>query len=101
MRLACLGSRWVAEHQHGQQTETTKSSCQDSHDLPLLKLIERQPGDLGVLREVDLGFREEARIRGFASLPFARFAFVAGSNDPPIGERVNSGIYSVKPALLG
>jgi hypothetical protein len=37
--------------------------------------IERQPGDLGVLRGVIGGFSEEARTRGFAPLTFVRFAF--------------------------
>ncbi len=36
----------------------------------------RQLGDLGVLRGVILGFSEEARTRGFASLALARFAFI-------------------------
>jgi hypothetical protein len=36
----------------------------------------RQPGDLGVLREVIDGFSEEARTRGFASLTLVSFAFV-------------------------
>jgi hypothetical protein len=46
-----------------------------------MHLIEssRQPGDLRVLREVFRGFSEEARTRGFASLPFDRFAFVTTS----------------------
>jgi hypothetical protein len=35
-----------------------------------------QPGDLGVLRGVAEGVAEEARTRGFASLAFARFAFL-------------------------
>jgi len=34
----------------------------------------RQPGDLGVLRGVAERVAKEARIRGFASLPFDRFA---------------------------
>jgi hypothetical protein len=37
--------------------------------------MERQPGDLGVLRGVDGGYSEEARTRGFASLTLVRFAF--------------------------
>jgi hypothetical protein len=37
--------------------------------------VERQPGDLGVLRGVIGGFSEEARTRGFAPLTFVRFAF--------------------------
>jgi hypothetical protein len=37
----------------------------------------RQPGDLGVLRGAAEGVAEEARTRGFASLAFARFAFIA------------------------
>ncbi len=35
-----------------------------------------QLGDLGVLRGVAGGVAEEARTRGFASLPLGRFAFV-------------------------
>ena len=38
--------------------------------------LNRQPGDLGVLRGVIHGFSEEARTRGFASLALARFAFI-------------------------
>ena len=34
-----------------------------------------QPGDLGVLREVILGFSEEARTRGFPPPPFDGFGF--------------------------
>ncbi len=41
----------------------------------------RQPGDLGVLREVSNGFSEEARTRDFASLALARFAFFSYYND--------------------
>jgi hypothetical protein len=37
----------------------------------------RQPGDLGVLRGVAEGVAKEARTRGFASLAFAKFAFIA------------------------
>jgi hypothetical protein len=36
----------------------------------------RQPGDLGVLRDVAEGVAEEARTRGFASPALARFAFI-------------------------
>ena len=35
----------------------------------------RQPGDLGVLREVFHGFSEEARTRGFPSPSFGGFGF--------------------------
>ena len=43
----------------------------------MLVLLDWQPGELGVLRGVAEGVAEEARTRGFASLAFARFAFVA------------------------
>ena len=36
----------------------------------------RQPGDLGVLREVIHGFLEEAKTRGFPSPSFGGFGFV-------------------------
>ena len=39
--------------------------------------VQRQPGDLGVLRGVINGFSKEARTRGFASLTLVRFAFVS------------------------
>ncbi len=42
----------------------------------------RQPGDLGVLRGVAGGVAKEARTRGFASLAFARFAFIAECSFP-------------------
>ncbi len=41
----------------------------------------RQPGDLGVLRT---NVAEEARTRGFASLSFLRFAFIAERMFPRI-----------------
>ena len=41
----------------------------------------RQPGDLGVLREVFHGFSEEARTRGFPSPPFGGFGFVGVASD--------------------
>jgi hypothetical protein len=52
-------------------------------DLPTTNAIAqvRQPGDLGVLREVNNGFSEEARTRDFASLALARFAFVSYYNE--------------------
>ncbi len=46
----------------------------------LYYLSYRQPGDLGVLREVFRGFSEEARTRGFPSPPFGGFGFVADVN---------------------
>ncbi len=52
----------------------------------------RQPGDLGVLREVFRGFSEEARTRGIASPALAGFAFVA-NNYRAQQKFVNSGIY--------
>ena len=53
----------------------------------------RQPGDLGVLREVIAGFSEEARTRGFASLTLVRFAFINQLNSLVQWETVNSGMY--------
>jgi hypothetical protein len=47
--------------------------------IALLLLNYWQPGDLGVLRGVILGFSEEARTRGVASLALARFAFIGCS----------------------
>jgi hypothetical protein len=49
-----------------------------THDVLLTRkdLGLRQPGDLGVLRGVILGFSEEARTRGFAPLTLVRFAFI-------------------------
>ena len=48
--------------------------CHNHHSEKIKEL--RQPGNLGVLRELVYGFSEEARTRGFASLTFVRFAFV-------------------------
>ncbi len=46
-----------------------------------IKVIElRQPGDLGVLRGVILGFSEEARTRGFPSPSLGGFGFVKYEN---------------------
>ena len=41
----------------------------------------QQPGDLGVLRGVILGFSEEARTRGFPSPPFGGFGFLGVASD--------------------
>ena len=49
------------------------------NDFMLCYLSYRQPGGLGVLREVFLGFSEEARTRGFPSPPFGGFGFI-GAN---------------------
>ncbi len=38
--------------------------------------MRRQPGDLGILREVFHGFSKEARTRGFPPQPFGGFGFV-------------------------
>jgi hypothetical protein len=56
---------------------STHSVCRFEADRRCGVQLARQPGDLGVLREVILGFSQEARTRGFASLSFLRFAFVA------------------------
>ncbi len=47
----------------------------DSPNQTRIRLSERQPGDLGVLRGVAGGVAEEARTRGFASLGSPRVAF--------------------------
>ncbi len=48
------------------------------------RLVNRQPGDLGVLREVFHGFSEEARTRGFPSPPFGGFGFIGVASDRSI-----------------
>jgi len=42
---------------------------------PIRSMQYRQPGGLGVLREVFHGFSEEARTRGFPSPSFGGFGF--------------------------
>ena len=53
----------------------------------------QQPGDLGVLRGVIRGFSEEARTRGFPSLPFDRFGFIGVASDLSIvrARRIDKG----------
>ncbi len=41
----------------------------------------RQPGDLGVLREVFHGFSEEARTRGFPSPSFDGFGYIVAATN--------------------
>jgi len=58
-----------------------------------MMIIQRQPGDLGVLRRVAEGVAEEARTRGFASPALAGFAFVNKSASCRRWGYVNSGMY--------
>ncbi len=61
--------------------------------------MRRQPGDLGVLREVFHGFSEEARTRGFPSPPFGGFGFFGVASERIIANRGQLASWSAMSAL--